>query len=443
MFAATLAASLLTIPSPPAISSGPMVAYSEMTQTAIWVQTTAPAEVAVDYWPAAEGRSRQKSVVVATGRDDIALATVSGLRFGTQYEYQVRVNGQIAERGYPMRFQTQPHWRWAKNPPEPPDFTLAVGSCSYENDAPFDRPGNAYGGDPKIFRACSDAQPDFMLWLGDNIYYREPDWLTEEAMRYRWRHDRTQPALQPLLASAAHYAIWDDHDYGPNDSDRSFRLKDQALAVFQDYFPALQRGTLDTPGCFFRFEWGDVEFFMLDDRYWRSPNSAPVGPDKVMLGAGQLNWLKDSLLNSKATFKIIANGGQMVNPMVFYEAFGLFPAEQKELFDFLASTKIDGLVFLSGDRHAGELLKVQWPGAPYPWYEMTTSPLTAGAGRNDREAENPARVPGTWVTRTHHYGLIRVEGPWGDRRLVMAHFDNEAKRLWEHTVHHREVRTPR
>jgi alkaline phosphatase D len=443
MLAAYLLAVAPPLHGPARLSSGPMVAYAEMTQAAIWVQTNAAAKVAVEYWPAGAGQSAVRSVAAATGRDDIALLTVTGLEFGTRYDYRLRIDGEAVVLGHPAQFQTQPHWRWAKNPPEPPEFTFAVGSCHYVNEPKFDRPGNAYGGDPKIFRPIYDARPAFMVWLGDNVYYREPDWLTEEAMRHRWRHGRAQPELQPLLANAAHYAVWDDHDFGPNDSDRSFRLKDAALRVFDDYFPSLQRGTRETPGCFFRFEWGDVEFFMLDDRFWRSPNSAPMGPDKVMLGKGQLQWLKDALLSSRATFKVVANGGQMVNPMVFYEAFGLFPAEQKELFDFLASAKIEGLVFLSGDRHAGELLKVQWPGAPYPWYEMTTSPLTAGAGRNEREADNPARVPGTWVTRTHHYGLVRVEGPWGDRRLVLAHYDNEGKELWRHTVHHRELRAPR
>jgi alkaline phosphatase D len=281
-----------------------------------------------------------------------------------------------------------------------------------------------------------------MLWLGDNVYYREMDWLTEAAMRYRWRKDRQLPDLQPLLASTHHYAIWDDHDFGPNNSDRSFRLKGEALDVFSDYFPSLQRGTPETRGCFFRFEWGDVEFFMLDNRYWRAPNDLPDGPSKTMFGQEQLQWLKDSLVSSIATFKVIAVGGQMVQPMVFFEAFGLFPTEQKDLFDFIAQTKVPGVVFLSGDRHAGELLEVQWPGAPYPWYEMTSSPLTAGSGRIEREAENPARVPGTWVTRTRHYGIVQVSGPRGGRKLTLSQHDKSGKQLWRHVIDQAELREP-
>jgi alkaline phosphatase D len=334
-------------------------------------------------------------------------------------------------------FQTQPHWRWRTDPPE---FTIAFGSCAYFNDPVVDRPGRLYGGEYEIFLAIHRLRPDLMLWLGDNIYYVEPDWLTESGMRRRWRLSRQQPELQPLLASTHHYAIWDDHDYGPNDSDSSFRLKDVALRVFADYFPQVRYGLPDAPGCFYRFEWGDVEFFMLDDRTYRSPNKLAPSPDKRMLGKAQLEWLKNALKSSNATFKIIACGGQTINPMVYFEGFGLFPTEQQELFDFIVRERITGVVFLSGDRHMGELLKVQREGC-YPFYELTASPLTAGpANGHPDEANNPARVPGTWVRGQRHFGLIRVLGKRGERKLVLSLCDKDGKPLFEHTITESELR---
>ncbi len=68
----------------------------------------------------------------------------------------------------------------------------------------------------------------------------------------------------------------------------------------------------EIPGVFGRFEWGDVEFFLLDDRYHRSPNLSPDGPDKVMFGTPQLKWLMDGLRSSEATFKIVVGGNQMM-----------------------------------------------------------------------------------------------------------------------------------
>jgi alkaline phosphatase D len=442
----------------PLLSGGPMLAYSEMTETAVWVQTTAPADVQIAFtpisairyssespyrWePVSDGVRTVSKVVRATEESDhIALVRLTGLPMGHRFQYELLLNGQTVARDYPLEFQTQPHWRWAKNPAEPPTFRFAIGSCSYIDQPETDRPGRPYGGEHEIYQSIHGKRPDFMVWMGDNVYYREMDWLTEAAMRQRWRYDRAFPQLQALLGSTHHYATWDDHDFGPNDSDRSFRLRSEALRVFTDYFPAVRYGTPEAKGVFQRFEWADVEFFLLDDRYHRTPNRYPDGPHKVMLGREQVQWLKDALVSSNATFKVVVGGGQMLNPMVFFEAFGQFPHEQKELFDFIATNDIRGLVFLSGDRHATELLRVRWPGASYDWLEYTSSPLTAGPGRNPREENNPARVPGTWVNQ-RNFGLVEVSGPRGDRQLKLTAHDKDGGELWSHQISERSLRGP-
>ena len=74
-----------------------------------------------------------------------------------------------------------------------------------------------------------------MIWLGDNVYFREPD-DSRTGVYHRYSHDRSLPELQPLLGSVHHYAIWDDHDYGPNNSDRSFIYKNITLQAFKDFW---------------------------------------------------------------------------------------------------------------------------------------------------------------------------------------------------------------
>ena len=73
-----------------------------------------------------------------------------------------------------------------------------------------------------------------MMWLGDNMYLRTPDFLSNTGIRHRYRHARSLPELQPLLGSVHHYAIWDDHDYGPNDADGSFVNKQLTESAFND-----------------------------------------------------------------------------------------------------------------------------------------------------------------------------------------------------------------
>ena len=80
---------------------------------------------------------------------------------------------------------------------------------------------------------------------------------------------------------------------------------------------------------------------ILDDRSFRSPDDAPPGPDKRMFGAAQMRWLEESLTSSEATFKIVAGGSQMLNPLTLFEAMGKYPAEQKELLDFLREAQLD------------------------------------------------------------------------------------------------------
>jgi alkaline phosphatase D len=428
-------------PDPAALlRSGPMLGYSEMTETVVWLQTRRPSRVQLRFWKQGQPATARLSDTVQTDEaaDQIARFKLSELEFGAKYDYEVYINGLRVAFAFPTSFQTQPMWRY-RTPP--PSFRIAIGSCAYINDAPYDRPGPPYGEGYEIFTALAAQKPDLMIWLGDNVYYREADWLTESAMRYRYARHRELRELQPLLASTHNYAIWDDHDYGPNDSDRTFRLREASLRVFKDYWGNEVYGADDLAGVFGRFEWGDVEFFLLDDRYHRSPNNWPQGPDKVMFGEAQMRWLMESLLSSRATFKVIVGGNQMLNPLTFYEAWGRFPEEQKRFLTFLREAKINGVLFISGDRHHTELIKLEEPGL-YPLYDFTSSPLTAGGSRNEREENNAARVPGTWVTATKNFGLIEVSGVADARVLTMRTLDRAGKELWRHEIKAAELRFP-
>jgi alkaline phosphatase D len=449
-----LASLLLAVPFVPAcgwqdsgdpsecLSSGPMLGPAELTQTTVWLQTRRPCRAEVRWWREGKPETARLSppVETAAAGDHIARFELAGLEPGSRYEYEIYLDGFRLPAPAPLSFRTQEMWRHRT---DPPPFRVAIGSCAYINDTPFDRPGEPYGGDYKIFRAIAAARPDFMIWLGDNVYYREADWTTERSMRRRWAHDRALPELQPLLGTVHHYAIWDDHDFGSNDSDRTYRHRATSLRVFQDYWANPTYGLPEAPGVFTRFDWADVEFFLLDDRYHRAPNGLPPGPDKRMFGREQLQWLKESLAGSRAPFKIVAAGGQFWNPLNSFESLGRYPAEQQELFDFLREARIEGVVFLSGDRHHTELLKRQEPGM-YPLYEFTSSPLTSGGSRLEKEADNPARVPGTWVTGgVRNFGVLEVSGKPEARVLTLRTLDADGKELWKHEIREGELKLTR
>lgn len=430
---------------PPAIRSGPMLGYAELTEATVWVQTTGPADVALRYWPEGKtGERRTTSPLSATEETDhIAFFVLSGLEPGTRYGYEILISGaaaRFAGGGTTGTFGTQAFWQYRS---DPPNFTVAIGSCFYANEPKSDRPGKPYGSDPVIFRRIADAKPDLMIWLGDNVYLREPDFGSVTAMRRRYALARQEPALQPLLGSARHYATWDDHDFGPNDAIWINRFALESLDIFKQYWANPTYGARGIPGVFGQFSWGDVDFFLLDDRFYRTPQRLPESPEKAMLGKDQMRWLKDSLYYSRAPFKIVVNGSQVLNSNTRDETFAAYETEQKELLDFIVNNRIRGVLFLSGDRHLTELLRVT-PDGFYPLYDFTSSSLTAGLSTNlsPQEAENPLRVPGTLVNDEHTFGILRFRGTCNERTLEMETRDGKGVKRWTHTVRGSELSPP-
>ena len=119
--------------------------------------------------------------------------------------------------------------------------------------------------------------------------------------------------------------------------------------------------------------------------------------------------------------------------------------ESEELLNFLQSQGVQGVLFLSGDRHHTELLKVEREGF-YPLYEFTSSPLTAGARKrtkDDAEFNNPLRVEGTLYSGEHNYGVLEVSGPRKKRVLTLKAVGMDGESRWTHVIKQEELRPPR
>lgn len=414
------------------LQSGPMVGYSDYREALIWVQTKTPADVKIGYFAQGEKERFTETVTTSKKGDHIAKLFPNEVSYGTTYTYKLYINNQYVSRNYPLEFQTQTLWEYRT---EPPAFTFAIGSCFYVNEAKDDRPGK-YGGGYEIFESIVQKKPDFMVWLGDNIYLRTPDFQTERGIRHRNRHTRSVPELQPLLGSVHHYAIWDDHDYGPNDSDRSYVHKRVAEKAFNEYWGNPATNATGEGGITSQFLWNDVEFFLMDDRYHRAPNRS-LDPNKEYLGDTQLDWLIDALTASKAPFKIVGIGGQTVSDAAVYENAATYPEARQRLLDRLAAEKIEGVVFMSGDRHHTEISRMERPEA-YPLIDITCSPLTAGT-HNPRDEGNTHQVKGkTYYER--NFGIVSVSGPRTDRTLLLTIYDQKGEKVWDYSIQAEELR---
>ena len=411
------------------LQSGPMLGYTDMMESMLWVQTREAAKVQVAYWEIDKKDIKKYTDVFLTHKKDAYTAHLIAdqVEPGKVYNYQLLINEVPIQLDYPTTFQTQALWQWRT---DPPPFKVALGSCFYVNETEYDRPGKPYGDGYHIFKSIHAQRPDVMLWLGDNTYLREVDWYTRTGFIHRYTHTRSLPELQPLLASTHHYAIWDDHDYGPNDSDRSFIHKGMAKEIFKLFWANPTYGLPGKEGITSWFQFADMDFFLLDNRTFRNPNQRTSG-EQVLLGQDQLEWLIDALVASKAPFKLVCIGGQVLNPRKAHESYSnLCPEERTYLLKRISEEGIKNVVFLTGDVHHSELSKFELSNGSVV-YDLTVSPLTSGV--YEASDENSLMVEGT-VVNERNFGILEFSGPRTDRVMTMRIFNSDGKEMWSREI---------
>jgi alkaline phosphatase D len=422
------------------LAASPLAGHFTHDSVRLWLQAAAPALATVAYWPEqkSEGEARKIEVALTEKEAASAIARLNGLAAGTRYRFSVALDGKPT--GIVRTFRTAP----------PPGTALAafriyLGSCAYtEAMSPN---GNPYGDEFHIFdtiaeKMRADSLPHFMLWLGDNLYLRpkgkflsEADFASVARMEARYRDVRAMDMFQKLFAATHHYALWDDHDYGPNDSDKTFRFKADALRLFKQYWPNPDMGSVDLPGTWTSFTHQDAEFFFLDDRTYRDDEKAPAADDKAMFGPAQMAWLKKSLAHSRAMFKLVCNGSQLLSEDEngHHSGWHSYPGERAPFLAWLAKEKLPGLLFLSGDRHNTQVFRLEQDGAP-ALYEFSCSPFTSRLSKlSKKDRANPRFVAGLGVEQ-RNFGTLEFTGNGATRRIVAACLDTNGRQLWERTL---------
>lgn len=431
----------------PFIVSGPTVGHVDMRSASIAVQIgyrkeTGRTDVTVRYTDASSKKvySTPPTYHGYPGNGGCMTFTLDSVEPGRTYTYEILVGGEVLDVPVPTRFTSRPIFRYRGN--DWPTVNLAFGSCHYVNEVGYERYDSTgkekgYGTETGIFDAIVKRTPDAMIWLGDNVYLRDPDWGSRSGILKRYAHTRAHARTRELFATVPSYAIWDDHDYGPNDADRSYVLKDDALDVFKLFWPNPSYGVGGKPGITSSFELADVQVFLLDDRYYRSSNDRHDQP-KSILGDHQVDWLIDALSSSRATFKIVAVGSQLLSDNKRREGFERSPEERQKIIDLITRNNIPGVMFMSGDVHFAELSKMEREGT-YPIYEITSSPLSAGVNSSPIYRANSFHVPGTEYVG-HNFGHITVSGPRGKRVLTMRIVDAAGKDVWVREIQESELR---
>jgi alkaline phosphatase D len=340
---------------------GPMLGSVTDSTAKFWVRTAN--EVAVQV-VICELENRDSLIGTPTVRTDknkdfTAVIIAKGLKPDTRYWYSLTVDNVSWSTG----------WVFRTFPPPRTKTKFQIGF------------GGGAGYTPqheRMWETISAHNPLAFLFLGDNVYIDNP--TRPAVQQYCYYRRQSRPEFRNFAASSAIYAIWDDHDFTTNDGWGGPKINEPAWKIpvwrlfRNNWNNPYYGGGENQPGCWFDFSIGDVDFFMLDGRYYRMK---PKGENPSMLGDVQKEWLLKKLKASTATFKVLAS------PVSW--AFGTKPGsrdtwqgykkEREDIFSFVETNKIDGVILISADRHRSDIWKIE-RAKGYELYEFESSKLT-------------------------------------------------------------------
>lgn len=413
----------------------PWVATGDVTptQATLWVHTGILTRVRAEAWPANDpSQTVQWRSEVAEPLTPPAAPTahllLQELPPDTDIDYRVRTGDGRQVQG---RLRTAPDVATRA-----PVRLVVAGDLGGQG---WCRPPGGY----TIFDAMADPLPDLAVFNGDLIYADGDcppaapdgsenlvltsghpqsvlgiDWTDAAAVRGNldawWAYHRADPALQRFLARVPIVAQWDDHEVvndfgaawatwetGQADKPGYPTLVAQARQAFLAWNPV----TATTDGRIHRsFRWGQqVELFVVDGRSHRSPNAMADGPDKSLLGTAQRDWLREGLVKSDATWKIVsvdvpmsvptgsnawkagrdgwANGtGDSSTPPGEKDRSTStgFEHELSLILGDLREHRVTGVVFVTTDVHHSRILR--YDNGPAPVHEVISGPLRAWSG---------------------------------------------------------------
>jgi alkaline phosphatase D len=297
--------------------------------------------------------------------------TLDDLSANTEYKYSIYVSSRQIAKG---EFLTAPY---AKNKGL---FRLAFGSD-------FHKIGLH---NPNIINQIIKRNPQAMLLLGDNAVDDRVNNINMHRADYALR-DVSKP-WRDLAANVPIYAIWDDHDYFDNDLSG---IPENFTASDRDAVRAVWHQNWNNPkkeikGIYFNTRIGPVEVIMLDTRSYRENERR--GSYGSYLGNQQLTWLKHTLKNSTAPFKVIASGTMWSDDIsAGKDSWGTWDIEARdELFSLIETEEIHGVLLISGDRHGARGFNITRPSGTsgYKFYEFEAATL-AGVEGPEAMAKDP------------------------------------------------------
>jgi alkaline phosphatase D len=348
-------------------------------------------------------------------------------------------------------------------------------------------------GGMKTYSVMAKHQPDFFIHSGDTIYadgpfaseQKMPDggtWknITDEGtskvaetideFRANWKYNMLDEHVRDFNGQVPVFYQWDDHEtlnnWYPGEmliSDDRYTVKSSSLLSARANRAFLEMSPIRTdpkePGRIYRkvSHGPTLDIFFLDMRTYRGPNSAndqaEASADTAFLGNEQVRWLKQELLSSKATWKVIAADmpiGIMVRDGK--EAFengsnGDGPARGRELeiadlLRFIRDNDVKNTVWLTADVHYTAAHYYDPNQAPFqefaPFWEFVSGPLHAGTfgpgdmdntfGPQVKYVKAPTKEQGQNLPPSmglQFFGLVDIDGESEEMRVSLRDVADE------------------
>ena len=259
---------------------------------------------------------------------------ITGLQPDTQYYYAIEADG-LLDINKSGQLHTPGEGVYG--------FTFAFASCAREADHP-------------VFDTILQHTPLFFIHMGD-LHYQNISQNDANLFRAAFDTVLTSPTQGAFYQHIPVAYMWDDHDYGPNDSDKHSPSRLAARLTYQEYVPhyPLGAGSGDVP-IYQAFTIGRVRFIMTDTRSERDPYSIPPNDaDKSLMGDSQKAWFKQQLLDANEVYPVIiwVSTSPWIADSIWagLDNWNGFRAERRELADFIKDNQIRGFHMISGDVH--------------------------------------------------------------------------------------------
>ena len=289
---------------------------------------------------------------------------------------------------------------------------------------------------------------DLFLFLGDNVY-ADKGGSGIPYMREKYTLLKTSRFFQTLRARAPILATWDDHDFGQNDGGADFPLKREAQTEFWNWLDEPADSPLRRQeGVYHSRTFGPagqrVQVILLDTRYHRSPlkrvpkDQALLGGTAIphadasatLLGPAQWQWLEQQL-RQPAEVRLIASSIQLLPTAHGGESWANFPHERQRFIDLVKTTRANGVLILSGDRHWCEFSRLDVPGF-YPLLDFTASAMTQ---THPRGTPTPNAL--RFSTTTYHQpnvGALDIDWTAADPTLTVRIVDETGTTRLRHQL---------